>query len=103
MTDTRETVIALNRRRKSLRAELTGDFDQAKRDLHPRTLIQRFTHRKRRQLAKLADEGKDALKKNAPLIGFASAAILLFAARKPIFKAIDNLRNLALDAKDRSK
>jgi hypothetical protein len=99
--DTRDTVIKLDRQRRKLRAHLTGDVEQAKRDLHPRTLARSWTDRKRAQLANLADDGKHSFRKNAPLIGLAGTAILLFAARRPIFNAINALREKAQQAKDR--
>lgn len=101
MSDERETVIELDRQRKGLRRELVSDVTQAKHDLNPRTMARRWTDRKRAQVGELADKGKHALKKNAPLIGLASAAILLFALRKPISKTIQKLRDKARDAKDR--
>jgi hypothetical protein len=99
--DTRDTVIKLDRQRRDLRAHLTGDVEQAKLDLHPRTLARRWTDRKRAQMADIADSGKHAFKKNAPLIGLAGTAILLFAARRPISNAINALRKKAQQAKDR--
>lgn len=101
MTDDRKKVIELNRQRHDARASLASDVDQAKYDLHPRTIAQRWTDQKRAQLADLADNGKQTLKKNAPLIGLASTAILLFAARRPISNAINALREKAQQAKDR--
>jgi hypothetical protein len=98
--DSRDTVIKLDRERRHLRAHLTGDVEQAKHDLHPRTLTRRWKDQKRAQLADLGESGKQALRKNAPLIGLAGAAILLFAARRPISNAINKLRNKARQAKD---
>lgn len=99
--DTRDTVIKLDRRRRDRRAHLAGDVEQAKHDLHPRTLARRWTDTKRAQLADLADNGKRGLKKNAPLIGLAGTAILLFAARRPISNAINALREKMQQTKDR--
>jgi hypothetical protein len=97
--DARKTVRQLDSQRQSARARLTGDAEQAKRDLHPRTLARRWTDDKRAKLADLADSGKHSLKKNAPLIGLAGAAILLFSLRKPISDAIHHLRDNAKDRK----
>jgi hypothetical protein len=98
--DARDKVMELDRRRLCLRQTLSGDVEQAKHDLHPKTIIRRWTNRKRVQMTDLAESSKESLKKNAPLIGLASAAILLFAARKPISNAISNLRERAQRSKD---
>lgn len=97
--DARKTVRQLDRQRQSARDRLTGDAEQAKHDLHPRTLARRWTGRKKEQFADLADSGKHSLKKNAPLIGLAGAAILLFSLRKPISKLVSDLRDKAKDRK----
>jgi hypothetical protein len=97
--EARATVRQLDRQRKSARAQLTGDVEQAKHDLHPRTIAHRWTARKKEQFSEVAENGKQSLAKNAPLIGLLGAAILLFSARKPIFKAIKHLRDKAKDQK----
>jgi hypothetical protein len=97
--DTRETILKLDRERQNARAKLTGDAEQAKHDLHPRTLARRWTDDKRAKLADIVDDGKRTFKKNAPLIGLAGAAILLFSARRPISKVINHLRDKAKDQK----
>jgi hypothetical protein len=100
MTDeSREVIYRLNNNRKAAREKLGGDAEQAKHDLHPRTLMQRWKHKKQVQLAQFTDSGKQSLAKNAPLIGLAGAAILLFAARRPISHAIEQLRHKAKDRK----
>jgi hypothetical protein len=98
--DARDRVIELDRRRLGLREVLSDDVVKAKHDLHPKTMASRWTNRKRAQMANLTDSSKQNLKKNAPLIGLASAAILLFAARKPISNAISHLRKRAQRSKD---
>jgi hypothetical protein len=95
--DTREFVRRLNRQRKQARAKLSVNAHKARHDLHPRTLSRRWTEDKRAKLAALVDDGKQGLKKNTPLIGIASAAILLFVARKPISRIINHVRNTAKD------
>ncbi len=97
----RDAIMALNRKRRDMRFALTGDVAQAKKDLHPRNLMQRWKVRKREQLAALSASAKHNLANNAPLIGLAGAAILLFVARKPISKAYIHLRNKAQQSKDR--
>lgn len=98
--DVRDAITALNRKRKNLRANLLDDAQQAKHDLHPRNLVQRWTNQKKQQLAEAADSGKKNLAKNAPLVGLAGSAILLFVARKPIFKLYHTLRDKARQVKD---
>ena len=99
--DMRETIRELDRQRQQQRSKLADDAALAKHDLHPRTLTKRWTARKRDQLGLMADNGKQSLKKNAPLIGLASAAILLFTARRPISKLFQQLRDKARQAKDK--
>jgi hypothetical protein len=100
MTDeARDTVRQLDRQRQCARARLTGDAEQAKHDLHPRTLARRWTDQKKEQFANLADSGKQSFRKNAPLIGLAGTAILLFSLRKPISKFVSDLRDKAKDRK----
>jgi hypothetical protein len=98
--DARDEVMERDRRRLGLRGVLFDDVVKAKHDLHPKTMASRWTNRKRAQIADLANSGKQSLKKSAPLIGLASAAILLFAARKPISNAINHLRDRAQRSKD---
>lgn len=102
VNDDRDKVIALDRERRNLRTHLIGDAEQAKHDLHPRTLIQQWKGRKRQQLVSAAESGKQTLAKNAPLIGLAGAAILLFTARKPISRLYQQLRNKTRQVKDRT-
>ncbi len=96
----RDKVLALKEQRKILRAGLRDDLSQARLDLHPKTIARRWTNKKKAQLTEVAKDGKQSLKKNAPMIGLASAAILLFAARKPITGVIKNLRERAHSLKD---
>ena len=100
--NSRDKVIALDQERRNLRTHLVGDAEQAKHDLHPRTLIERWKGRKRQQLTSAAETGKQILANNAPLIGLAGAAILLFTARKPIFRLYQQLREKARQVKDRT-
>lgn len=102
MSDDRQSVIEKDRQRRQARSALQGDLTEAKHDLHPRTMFDRWKGKKRAQLTELADNSRQTLKKNAPLIGLVGTAILLFAARKPISNAIDKLRDKARDAKDRN-
>lgn len=100
--DTRDKVFALDQERRNLRTHLVSDAEQARHDLHPHTLIERWKGRKRQQLSSAAETGKLTLAKNAPLIGLAGAALLLFTARKPIFLLYQQLRDKARQVKDRT-
>lgn len=100
--DTRDKVIALDQERRNLRTLLVADAEQAKHDLHPRFLIERWKGRKRQQLTSAAETGKQTLANNAPLIGLVGAAIFLFSARKPISRLYQQLRDKARQVKDRT-
>lgn len=102
LDEARDTVIALDQERRNLRTHLVGDAEQAKHDLHPRTLIERWKGRKRQQLTSAAKTGKQTLSKNAPLIGLAGAAILFFTARKPISRLYQQFRDKKRQVKDRT-
>lgn len=94
MTDPeRETILQRDQARKQLRQTLVSDVEQAKHDLHPRTMTTRWTTKQKSKLADAGASAKQNVAKNAPLIGIIAAAGLLFAARKPISKWIDRLRN----------
>lgn len=80
----RETVTALDRQRKIQRATLSADVEQAKHDLHPKTLLQRWTDRQRVRLLHTSDTARQKVANNAPVIGLAGLGILLFSLRKPI-------------------
>lgn len=94
MTDPeRESILQRDQVRKQLRQTLVSDVEQAKHDLHPRTITTRWTAKQKSKLADAGASAKQNVAKNAPLIGFVVAASLLFAARKPISKWIERLRN----------
>jgi hypothetical protein len=88
----REAVLERDRRRKALRESLLSDADQARHDLHPKTLASRWTARQKSRLADAGIEARQKVAKNAPLIGIGAAAILLFAVRKPISAWLNGLR-----------
>jgi hypothetical protein len=92
MSEPRERVKALNRTRKAQRGALLADVEQAKHDLHPRTIATRWRDKQLDRAAHAAEKTKQAAQKNAPAIGLAGIGILLFAFRKPISRAIKKLR-----------
>ncbi|MGC1469801.1 MAG: hypothetical protein WA793_10505 [Sphingorhabdus sp.] len=94
MTDPeRETILQRDQARKQLRQTLVSDVEQAKHDLHPRTITTRWTAKQKSKLADASASARQNVAKNAPLIGIVAAAGLLFAARKPISNWIERLRN----------
>jgi hypothetical protein len=98
----REIIKTLDRNRRDIRSALTSGVAQAKQDLHPRTFVQRWKGLKLKQLAALSESGKQTLASNAPLIGLAGTAILLFAARRPISKLYHQMRTKVQKSKDRT-
>ncbi|MBK9003689.1 MAG: hypothetical protein IPM67_09530 [Sphingomonadales bacterium] len=94
MTDPdREAILERDQARKELRQALRSDVEQARHDLHPRTISTRWAARQKSRLADAGMSAKQNIAKNAPLIGIVAAAGLLFAARKPISSWIEHLRD----------
>lgn len=89
----REAILERDRARKLLRQTLLSDVEQAKHDLHPRTISTRWADKQKARLTAASSSAKQNVAKNAPLIGFVAAAGLLFAARKPISNWIERFRN----------
>ena len=89
----REAILQRDKTRKALRQTLFSEIEQAKHDLHPRTVSERWVAKQKSRLTQAGMSAKQNVAKNAPLIGFVAAAGLLFAARKPISNWIDRLRN----------
>ncbi|RDV06806.1 hypothetical protein DXH95_05235 [Sphingorhabdus pulchriflava] len=89
----RETVKALDRERKIQRAALTTDLEQARHDLHPQTLLQRWSARQRDRLLSATGTAKQKVANNAPAIGLAGIGILLFSLRKPISGWMNKFRD----------
>lgn len=100
MTDPeRETILQRDQERKQLRQTLLSDVEQAKHDLHPRTISTRWTSKQKAKLADAGASAKQNIAKNAPLIGIVAAAGLLFAARKPISNWIQRVRDRGTNEK----
>jgi hypothetical protein len=87
----RNIVIEQDRTRKALREMVRADVEQARNDLHPKTLTARWANRQKAKIKAAGDAIGERAKKNAPLIGLGTAAILLFAARRPISKLLQRL------------
>jgi hypothetical protein len=92
MTDDRNKVITLDQRRRGLRRTVKSEVVQARHDLAPATIVGRWKSRKRTELAKVMDKSRATLSKNAPAIGLAGVALLLFAGRKPILRVIKSFK-----------
>lgn len=88
----REAVMQRDKARKALRRTLFSGIEQAKHDLHPRTVSQRWVAKQKSRLTQAGMSAKQNVAKNAPLIGFVAAAGLLFATRKPISNWIERFR-----------
>lgn len=95
----REAILQHDRARKALRQALRMDAQQAKHDLHPRTIGARWQAKQMARLAGAATSARRNVAKNAPLVGMAGLAILLFAARKPISQWMQRFRQRERDGK----
>lgn len=93
----REAILQHDRTRKALRRALRSDAEQAKHDLHPRTVGARWKAKQKARLAGGAAAARQNIAKNAPLVGIAGLAILLFAARKPISQWMQRFRQRERD------
>jgi hypothetical protein len=92
MPPEREEILQRDRARKAMRQSLMADIEQAKVDLHPRTIGARWTAKQKARVVKTGEAAKQNITKNAPLVGIAGLAVLLFAARRPISDWIQRLR-----------
>ncbi len=95
--DIRQNLIEQNHVRKAQRQSLQNNLSQAKRDLHPRNIANRWVMQKKVRLADAAKSTKQNLEKKAPLIGIAGIVVLLFTARKPISRLWMGVRNRTQD------
>jgi hypothetical protein len=95
----REAILQRDRVRKAKRQSLLTDVERAKHDLHPRTIGSRWTAMQKRRISETAASAKQNIAKNAPLVGIAGLAVLLFVARKPISQWMQRLRDRGLDGK----
>ncbi|MGL5837100.1 MAG: hypothetical protein ACRCY3_01210 [Sphingorhabdus sp.] len=89
----RETVLERDRTRKAARAIMREEISHAQHDLHPRTLKARWIGRQRARIAQVGDMARQKASDNAVTLGVGAAAILLFAARKPIWRLIERFQN----------
>ncbi len=89
----RDAIVDRDQLRKALRQSLMTDVEQARHDLHPRTIANRWTSKQKARLSNAGASARQNIAKNAPLIGIGAVAVLLFAARKPISNWIHRLRD----------
>lgn len=96
----RDDVATRNSARHQLRSKLLSDANQAKHDLHPKTIASRWAGKQKQKLIGATGQAKQKVAKNAPLIGLAGVGVLLFAARKPISNWVNHLRNRKVQNED---
>ncbi len=97
----RRDVIDRHDNRLKARETLEADVAQAKTDLHPRAIADRWTSRQKAMASQAASDAVHLVKKNALLIGAVTVGALLFAGRRPILKlgkTIRQRRNSEQDA-----
>jgi hypothetical protein len=80
----RRDILNLHDSRIKARETLQIDAAQAKVDLNPRTIADRWTAKQKAMARQAADDATHLVKKNALLIGAVSIGVLLFIGRKPI-------------------
>lgn len=94
----RGEIIAMRKKANANKSALTGEFDRAKREMHPRTIAQRWrdeimrakNHQQQRAIA----SGRKLVQKNAIPITIIGISTLIIVARKPILKIPILLREL---------
>lgn len=96
----REIVRELDQARKAMRSSLLLDVQQARHDLQPRVIAARWAERQLNRAARGKANAVQTITNNAPAIGAGIAAVLLFAARKPIWKWFQRLGNRRLPSKE---
>jgi hypothetical protein len=97
---TRDDVIEKNKHRRGLESIFKGRITVAQKELHPRAIGSRFINFQKRKLIERGDEAGKFARKNVPWIVAGGLVTLLIAARIPIIKRINGLRNRAANAKD---
>jgi hypothetical protein len=80
----RHDILNLHNSRMKARETLNTDVTQAKTNLHPRTIAERWTAKQKIMARQAADDATHLVKKNALLIGAVGIGALLFIIRKPI-------------------
>lgn len=100
MPETRDDVRRLNRTRMAKRTSLLAGLDRAKVDLHPRNVASKWVERQIGALKAKTGRASGLARQNAPMLGAAACALLLFSARKPIFEFIRRFREKRASNKD---
>ncbi len=96
----RDEVVAKHKQRRGLETILKSRILSAQKDLHPRAIGSRFIKLQKRKLIERGDDAGKFAKENAPWIIAGGLVSLLIAARIPIMKRINGLRNRAANADD---
>jgi len=88
----RHDVAQKNRERKAARKIFQDDRDAAKAELAPSHLAGRWKTRQTKRAEALVAKGKTTARENAVLLGVVAAGTALFAARKPLMRAMKKFR-----------
>jgi hypothetical protein len=97
---TRDDVIEKNKHRRGLETIFKGRITLAQEELHPRAIGSRFINLQKQKFIESGHEVGKFARKNAPWIVAGGLVTLLIAARVPIIKHINVLRNRAANAED---
>jgi hypothetical protein len=97
---TRDDLIEKNKHRRGLESIFKGRITVALEELHPRAIGSRFINLQKRKLIDSGNEAGKFARKNASWIVAGGLVTLLIAARIPIIKRINGLRDRAANAKD---
>ncbi len=88
----RRDILNLHDSRMKARKTLETDVTQAKTNLHPRMIANRWTAKQKAMARQATDDATHLVKKNALLIGAVGIGALLFIGRKPILILSSKLR-----------
>ncbi len=90
----RKDIIESDRNRKLLRMNITEQLSEARTELHPRTIGNRFINGQKQKLAKRSQYVGDFLAENMSWILIGGIGTLLIAVRRPISKRLNELRGI---------
>ncbi len=88
----REDIVIKGKERISARAALKADGRLAKAKIAPGALAKRWKTRQKLRLDSAKTKGIQAARDNAPLIAVAATGLALFAARRPIARTVNKLK-----------
>jgi hypothetical protein len=93
MMPDRGDIERLDLARRNARLKLKADGADVREMLKPSAVFGRWKQRQVQKIASATKQGQYIAKKSAPFVGVAAIAALLYAGRKPIFNAVEKLRN----------